>query len=207
MLISKGNLKIGELPSFSLPVVTCCPGKTPFCDLYCYGLKGNFILTNVKEANERRLDASLRNDFVEIITAEILRTRAPAFRLHVVGDFYCVEYIEKWMQIARNIKPVIIFGSTRSWRCDFLWDTLKKFRDLDNVFVKASIDLTDSAQPCTGWNTWSVEGPGRVCPHDEGKVANCYECKRCWSIKNLNVMFRLRWGNVREYMTPLLLTN
>ena len=202
MLISRGNLKIGELPSFSLPVITTCPGMTPFCERYCYGLKGNFNLQNVKDANDRRLEASLRNDFVDIVVKEIRQTKTPAFRLHVVGDFFIVEYVEKWIRIATTLNNVIFFGSTRAWRCDFLSEAVKRFRDMDNVYLKASTDLTDSVHPCVGWNVWSVEGQGLACPHDEGKVANCFVCKRCWTTKKIDVKFKLRWGDVGEYITP-----
>jgi hypothetical protein len=200
LLISRGNLKLGVLPSFSLPVITTCPGKTPFCELYCYGLKGNFKLQNVLDANERRLDASLRGDFAETMVAEIRKSRAPAFRLHVVGDFYNVEYIEKWIDIAKRLPHVVFFGSTRSWRCDFLAEAMKKFRDMDNVYMKASIDLSDTLNPRTcGWRIWSIEGEGTPCPHDEGRVASCLMCTRCWSVRDTDVSFRLRWADPNQY--------
>ena len=205
MLISRGNLKLGSLPSFSLPVITTCPGKTPFCERYCFGLKGNFTMLNVIDANDRRLDATLKNDFVDIIIKEIRQTRAPSFRIHVIGDFYTVEYIEKWIEIAKELPDVIFFGSTRSWRCDFLSEAIKMFRDMENVYLKASVDLTDTLSPLgCGWNLWSVEGKGMACPHDVGKVASCLACKRCWSTKNLDVTFKLRWGDLAEYLTPRL---
>ena len=201
MLISRGNLKLGILPSFSLPVITTCPGKTPFCEQYCFGLRGNFILENVKKANDRRLDATLKPDFVDTIVNEVRKTRAPAFRLHVVGDFYTTEYIEKWIEIAIELTTVIIFGSTRSWRCEFLSKTLKEFRDLQNVYLKASVDLTDTLvlPPNCGWRTWSVEGQGDRCPHDYGLVENCASCRRCWTVRDFDLSFKLRWGNSKHY--------
>jgi len=201
LLISRGNLKLGKLPSFSLPVITTCPGKTPFCDLYCYGLKGMFALQQVKDTNERRLDASLRSDFVPIIVREIRKTNAPAFRLHVIGDFYSPEYIEKWIQIATIADDVIFFGSTRSWRCDFLSEPLKEFRDLPNVYIKASVDATDELDPFgCGWRVWSIQGKGAPCPHDSGAVADCASCRRCWTLKDTDTSFRLRWGRQTDYL-------
>jgi len=105
------------------------------------------------------------------MVGEIWKVRPPAFRLHVIGDFYSVEYIEMWIAIANRLPRVIFFGSTRSWRCRPLATTMKNFRDMDNVFVKASIDFTDPQDPVIcGWNVWSVEGEGLPCPHDSGKV-------------------------------------
>lgn len=202
MLISRGNLKTGTLPSFSLPVLTTCPGKTPFCERYCYGLKGWFTLEQIKGANDRRLDATLRDDFVDIIVHEIRKSRAPAFRLHVIGDFYSVEYVEKWIEIANRLPKVIFFGSTRSWRCEFLSEVLKRFRGLPNVYIKASIDLTDNLNPFScGWRVWSVEGEGVPCPHDLGLVENCAVCQRCWTVKDFDMKLKLRWGRKSEYLS------
>jgi len=201
LLISRGNLKLGKLPSFSLPVITTCPGKTPFCDRYCYGLKGMFTLQQIKDINERRLDASLKSDFVPIIVKEIQRTRAPAFRLHVIGDFYSPEYVKKWIQIATILDDVILFGATRSWRCDFLSGPLKEFRDLPNVYIKASVDATDNLDPFScGWRVWSIEGKGLPCPHDSRLVEDCASCRRCWTLKDMDTSFRLRWGRQADYL-------
>jgi hypothetical protein len=202
LLISRGNSKLGTLPSFSLPVLTTCPGKTRFCTRYCYGLKGMFTQEKLKEMNDKRLDASLKPDFVPLIIKEIKKTKALAFRLHVVGDFYSTEYIEKWIDIANSLLGVIFFGSTRSWRCDHLSPTLIQFRDLDNVFIKASIDITDDLDPVRdGWWVWSVEGEGTPCPHDYGNVSSCAECRRCFMLKEFNLSLRLRWGKKSDYFS------
>ncbi len=145
-------------------------------------------MEGVRNLNIRRLDASQEDSFVGDMVYEIRRTKAPAFRLHVIGDFYNVEYVEKWIEIATRLPSVMFFGSTRSWHCGRIGMALKRFRDLPNVFFKASVDVTDTLDPFgCGWNIWSVEGEGILCPHDSNVVANCAECKRCWTIKDLNV--------------------
>jgi len=205
MLISRGNLKLGKLPSFSLPVITTCPGKTPFCEAFCFGLKGNYILPSVKDTNERRLEASLRSDFVPIIVQEIRKTKAQAFRLHVVGDFYSEEYIRKWEEIAAELENVIFFGSTRTWRCGYMGEALKALRDRPNVFMKASVDLTDDLDPTIcGWRVWSIEGEGDPCPHDYSIVEDCNDCGRCWKQRETDTSFRLRWGKQADYLTLVL---
>jgi hypothetical protein len=202
LLISRGNLKLGKLPSFSLPVITTCPGKSPFCEVYCYGLKGMFILPKIKDKNEERLDATLKADFVSRIINEIRSTGAPAFRLHVIGDFYSPEYIVKWIEIANSLQEVVFFGSTRSWRCEFLSKPLKEFRDLENVFMKASIDISDDLNPFScGWRVWSVEGKGIPCPHDSKIVEDCASCGLCWKSKDIDTSFRLRWGKKADYLS------
>jgi hypothetical protein len=203
VLISRGNLKLGILPSFSLPPMKTCPGKTPFCDKYCFGCHGNYILANTHSSNELRLEVSRTSDFVPRMVADIRRIMAPAFRLHVVGDFYSAEYLEKWIEIVRRFPDIHFFGSTRSWRVPKIAKTLEEFRDEKNVYMRASVDLTDHLSPAPAWSTWSVEGQGVPCPHDKGKVKSCYTCGRCWNDKTINTSFELRWGKAGEYTSVM----
>jgi len=69
----------------------------------------------MREIYQSNLEASKQADFVEGIVREILKTKAEVFRLHVVGDFYSVEYVEKWIEIADRLPDVKFFGSS-TWR-------------------------------------------------------------------------------------------
>lgn len=159
------------------------------------------MLPSVKDVNERRLEASTRSDFVPIIEREIRSTKAPAFRLHVIGDFYNEEYVRKWIEIATDLENVIFFGSTRTWRCGFLGEVLKDFRDMPNVFIKASTDGTDTLDPTiVGWRVWSIDGAGDPCPHDYSIVQDCSDCGRCWKQRDTDTSFRLRWGKQEDYL-------
>lgn len=93
--LSRWNSKLGVIPSFSLPVLKTCPGKTEFCSRLCYGLKGRFTRQRIRELIQNNLEASRQPDFVERMVREILKAKPEAFRLHVIGDFYSVEYVEK----------------------------------------------------------------------------------------------------------------
>jgi len=201
LLICHGNNKLGELAGWQLPAITTCPGSTSLCRSYCFGLRGFFTQKNVKEANESRLDATFRRDFVDQIVSEIWTRRATTFRLHIIGDFYDSEYIEKWRRIAELCPNTIFFGSTRSWRIEGLADALKRLRDMKNVYLRASSDLTDKLHPCKDWSEWMINGQGFPCPHDSGKVANCVECKICFSVKTLDITFNLRWADPGQYQT------
>jgi len=196
--ISKGNMKIGALPSFSLPALQTCPGKTDFCADICYGLRGNFVFLSVKNIYKQNQIASTGEGFVDSITNQIRKTHAEAFRLHVVGDFYCVPYIEKWMEIARRLPEVSFFGSTRSWRTPGLANAVGTFRDMPNVYIKASIDPSNRDSPDDNWGVWSIEGKGYPCPHDFGLVENCKQCGRCWSDQFTDIRFNLRWGRKKR---------
>ena len=203
MLISRGNMKLGILPAFSLPPGKTCPGKTLFCERYCFGVKGNFILPGVQKSNELRFEASRRDDFVNLMLRELRKVTLPALRLHVVGDFYNEEYTEKWVEIAREVTPLRIFGSTRSWRVPRIAPAVKCLRDLENVYLRASVDFTDDLSPYEdGWKVWSIENGGEPCPHDKNQLKSCYVCGRCWNEKDSSTSFNLRWRMAGDYWSP-----
>ena len=202
--VSKWNSKLGVLPSFSLPVLITCPGKTEFCSRLCYGLNGRFTKPRARELYQNNLEASKQPDFAERIVSEILKAKPEAFRLHVVGDFYSVEYVEKWLEIAERLPDVKFFGSTKSWRVLGLRDAVTRFRDLPNVYLRASIDFSHLDQPSSSWRVWSIEGKGDPCPHDFSSVENCLTCKKCWQIKESDIRFKLKWGRLTQ-LSPTMI--
>ncbi len=193
--VSKWNTKMGVLPSFLLPVLKTCPGKTEFCSRLCYGLQGRLALQRIREIHQSNLEVSRQKDFVERMVCEILKTGATAFRLHVVGDFYSFKYVERWLEIADRLPNVKFFGSTRSWRIPELGDAVVRLRDLPNVYLRASIDFTHLDRPPSSWGVWSIEGEGDPCLHDYGLVESCVKCKKCWQTKDSDIRLRLKWGN------------
>ena len=195
---------MGVLPSFSLPALETCPGKTEFCSRLCYGLRGRFTKPHMREIYGKNLEASKRVNFVEMVVREILKTKATVFRLHVVGDFYSANYVEKWLEVAQRLPDVKFFGSTRSWRVPCLRDAVTRFRDLPNVYLRASIDPSHLDRPPSGWGVWSVEGQGDPCLHDFGLVENCLDCKKCWQSKDSDIRLRLKWGNSMELQSPMI---
>ena len=202
--VSKWNTKLGVLPSFSLPVLETCPGKTEFCSRLCYGLNGRFARQRMREIYQNNLQASKQAAFVDRMVSEILKTEARVFRLHVVGDFYSVKYVEKWIEIANRLPGVKFFGSTRSWRVPRLRDAVERFRDLPNVYLRASIDFSHLDRPPCSWGVWSIEGEGDPCPHDYGLVENCISCMKCWQTPDSDIRLRLKWGNPTKLQPAMI---
>jgi hypothetical protein len=84
------------------------------CVKYCYAQKGAYIWSNVSPAFEKRYEATLREDFVEIMTAEIRKKRANFVRVHDSGDFYSPAYLQKWFDIAKQNPSVNFYAYTNS---------------------------------------------------------------------------------------------
>jgi hypothetical protein len=84
------------------------------CVKYCYAKKGAYIWSNVSPAFEKRYEATLREDFVDIMSTEIRKKRANFVRVHDSGDFYSPAYLQKWFDIAKQNPSVNFYAYTNS---------------------------------------------------------------------------------------------
>ena len=106
--------------NFSIPAYKTKSGKLtcPFADScikYCYAKKGNYTrFPVVQELMEKKYELSKTDNFVNLITNEIIKKKAKYIRIHDSGDFYSVKYLNKWVQIAKDNKEVIFYAYTKS---------------------------------------------------------------------------------------------
>ena len=97
---------------FSLPAEKTCPNSTEMCRKNCYAKKAERLYPNTRIARDRNYHTSLAKDFVArmIATIEYHMNRPQykntdfLFRIHESGDFYNVEYMRKWIEIANHFK-------------------------------------------------------------------------------------------------------
>ena len=105
--------------NFSLPAYKTITGKTvcPFakdCIKYCYAQKGNYRYPSVIKGLNNRYELSKTADFVPQMNATIILQRPTHVRIHDSGDFYSIDYLKKWVQIAKDNKDVIFYAYTKS---------------------------------------------------------------------------------------------
>ena len=95
-------------------------------------------------------------------------------RLHILGDFWSVAYVEFWILALAQFSALRIFGYTHRH------PTLSPIgraiaRGLQNS--RAWIRWSDRDGPMTA----TVNGPGIQCPEQTGKTQSCLTCALCWS--------------------------
>ena len=91
--------------NFGIPAYKSASGKLtcPFADecvKFCYAKKGAYIWSNVQPAFEKRYQLTLTDQFVEIMSKEILKKQPDFVRVHDSGDYYSPKYLQKWIDIA-----------------------------------------------------------------------------------------------------------
>jgi hypothetical protein len=129
MNLSLSNTKIGKnlirSASFGLKAGLTCDGAGD-CLGGCFALGGNYLYPSVANAQARRLESSLKDDFVATICEEIKKLRLGAIRIHDAGDYYGdhkfnqggsaleSKYLDKWIEIAKLNPTVIFYSYTKS---------------------------------------------------------------------------------------------
>lgn len=188
--ISRGNAKMGAIPSLSLPaLITCSPEACKCCGKKCYAHKiAKLRPKTVGAAYQRNLDILKENpeQFWREVNAAVAVTRF--FRFGVSGDIYDEHYFEKMVEVAKKNK-----------HCELLCFT-KKFR-IVNKYLEVHRLPKNLHIIFSGWKGLEINNPhnlpeahvlfkdGFTTAKDGAKYCsmNCYECavegRNCWSLK------------------------
>lgn len=197
--VSKGNRKMGRVPSVSLPpVVTCAPrvpcsiadadGRTP-CYVVANIYRGPYgaRVSAAYDRNLRILTAS-RSEFFRQLHAYIKRTRPEFFRFHVSGDWVNRAHMRAALGTARAFPAVrfMAFSKRLSW------------------FPVASTVPRNFSLIASLWPNWGKRPRGyRVAYMDDGNetritrraiacLGNCETCAMCFHLPSLrrDVVFK-----------------
>lgn len=175
--ITKGRWKGFEIYTLTLEERATCPSS---CRHWrsCFG-------NNMPQAQRFRHGPELESR-IEHEIAELSKKhpRGFAVRLHVLGDFYSVPYVEMWARLLDEHPQFHAFGFSARW----------EYRS--DPIAKALIDLVSkqwprfairfSNAPVDELSTVSIEHPYQcppdaiVCPQQLGKTASCSTCALCW---------------------------
>lgn len=183
--ISPGNVKMGAIPSVSLPpVITCtnCEG----CAKKRYARRMAARYPNVKTAYDRNLNI-LKSD----PASYWLQVRAAAsvtrfFRYHVAGDIIDVDYLKNMIQTAQELPNTEFLCFTKNY------DAVNRYLD-DGGAIPGNLHLIFSI-----WDK-PINNPHRLPqsavifkgsePREDWKICggNCTECAcrgcGCWELK------------------------
>lgn len=97
-----------------------CP-MAGICAKGCYATMGAYIWSNVASVYEERLALTLKPDFAAIAQLELDRyikratktSKQLIVRIHDSGDFYNLDYINKWLRIINNNPSVKFYAYTK----------------------------------------------------------------------------------------------
>ena len=189
--ISRGNRKMGAIPSVSLPPVVTCAAGCP-CAKKCYAVKMCRIYKNVKASYQNNLDI-LQGDPARYWEDILMAVKASRyFRLHVSGDIPNSEYFANMVSVAANNPHCEILAFTKQY------DIVNGYLDQRNGYLPKNLHII--------FSRWSPEWDVAIKnPHDLPMSAvifrgqdgsqyekicggNCFECAcqgvGCWALQN-----------------------
>jgi hypothetical protein len=111
-------------------------------------------------------------------------------RLHVLGDFYSVDYCAFWLRMLCENPNLRVFGYTARTD-DEIGVAVQTIRLMipDRFWVRQSTNKQYS--PYEPQKLYAAKEPyeGVVCPQQTGKTQSCLTCGLCWSI-NKTIVFK-----------------
>ena len=195
---SKDNAKLGGgawqkgpfkgMPLFSLTLEErkTCPNN---CHMWqqCYGNKMPFATRFSTDGIEKQIDIELQE-----IANKFDRF---SVRLHVLGDFYSLNYVRFWETMLSKYPGLHVYGySHRRGKINHEIDRVfKRYSKRFVIFYSSgdeqlSLTRQQSSRPVaiTSLYNWGIP----YCPEQEGKVASCLECGLCTNSTIKGVQFR-----------------
>lgn len=184
--ISKGNKKMGAIPSVSLPpIITCAAGCK--CAKKCYAAKLCRIYKNVKQSYDNNLACYKESPTVYFKQVKEAAATTRFFRWHVSGDIVNEIYLYNMVDIAEKLPNTQFLAFTKQYsivnrflnyetKPDNLHIIFSEWpeMELDNPHgLPVAHVIFKGSEPEEGW---------KICG------GNCTECAcagvGCWELKN-----------------------
>ena len=201
--ISRGNSKMGAIPSVSLPAIVTCRKDCSCCrktivngkTITCYAAKLMTLRKTVREAWSRNLEILESNPekYWSDVDRAVKMNRF--FRFHVSGDIPNYEYLEQMVETARENPHCEILVFTKRYEYVNKWIYKNGYPDETNGLPK-NLHIVLSA-----WRDFAPENPYKLpeahvrfkdgsCTAGENAIecyGNCTECSiagcGCWKLK------------------------
>lgn len=173
--ILKGAWKGMEVYTLTLQERATCPRS---CRQWrsCYG---NRMPWSIRQPHGPELEAKLMKELAQ------LSARHPmgfVVRLHILGDFYSVEYVGFWLNAMDRFKGLHIFGYTARTRNEPTGIALQAA--ISQHWSRFAIRASGGgimAPKAIVVPAADAAGDAIVCPAQTGRTACCSTCGLCWS--------------------------
>jgi hypothetical protein len=103
-------------------------------------------------------------------------------RLHVIGDFFSVEYVEYWRYMTDQHPNLKVFGFTANTPDSDIGKRVVKFNENPNVWIRFSNAGNHPMAANVG-----LDYDGVTCPVQTKQTESCLTCGLCWATpRNIN---------------------
>lgn len=175
---SKGNHKLSsKILTWNLPPGWTCPNAGE-CIGYCYAQKATKRWKHVRVSRYHNFELSKKDTFVSMVNDYLKRYKGKIVRIHGSGDFYSIEYVEKWLQIIKDNPDIIFYAFTKSFDLFSLDHLPSNFVLMQSTgsTIDHKIDWSHNTARVVD-DIKDVMGDEYTCPyHDKDNFTKCGEC-------------------------------
>lgn len=185
--ISRGNVKMGAIPSVSLPACVTCNPDAP-CFKKCYARRMAARRATVRDAYARNLEILNRAPVSYFLQVKTAASMTRFFRYHVSGDIPNIGYLRCMIHIAEDLPGTTFLAFT------------KQYQIVNDYLNGGGVIPPNLKIIFSSWGAWKCENPHGlpVCeivlkgsePAPGWKICggNCTACAcagiGCWELKN-----------------------
>lgn len=187
--VRKGKLFRGYwIYTLSLEERQTCP-RTCFHWDNCYGNNMPYA-KRVRHGPEleRQLDIEIGKLMANRVWSRQANATGILVRLHALGDFYSVEYVQLWSDLLDRFPKLAVFGYTARRRGDPIGDTIAavKIKHGRRFAIRWSDGGEDEDCTVSIVNESACPSSAFVCPEQTWRTPACATCGLCWnSTKNV----------------------
>ena len=188
--VLKGQFKDYKFFTLTLVERETCP-KDCFHWSTCYGNNMPFA-HRMSSKNELLLTTRIHNDIIN------LKGKKALIRLHILGDFFSVQYVLFWDMILKLYPNIAIYGYTANSlnsNIELSKSIAEKIILLTKLYKKRfSIRFSNDLENCFSANSFDIvkpiKGKSILCPVQEDKTLNCGTCGLCWESTKRQIIFK-----------------
>jgi hypothetical protein len=123
----------------------------------------------------------------EVALLDLRHPNGFAVRLHTLGDFYSVPYVELWRSLLDRHSALHIWGYTARWQVDVDPIAAALVLLIKQYWDRCAIRFSNAPFPFETPATITIETPLQkppdttiVCPEQIGRTESCSTCALCW---------------------------
>jgi len=182
-MIRKGEFKGYVIFTLTLEERATCPRYCYHWD-DCYG-------NNMAFAHRFNAGKALEDAIEREIAEHCSIYKGVIVRLHVLGDFYSVDYVQHWQKLLYRHPNLAVWGFTGHRPDTPIGFAIEALRA--GVGTRFSVRFSNAPDEVFSANSTEVaeeeSGKSAVCPEQTGAAESCAACTFCWSAQTRQVLF------------------
>ena len=185
--VTKGRFKGYEFLTLTLVERETCPEYCYHWEI-CYG-------NNMPFAHRFKHGKDLEERIKKEIS-ELNPNKNYLIRLHILGDFYSIGYVQLWLDLLDQYFNIAIYGYTAVLHNSNIGKIISFGNEKHLNTNKKRFNIRFSNQPKLTYsaNSFDVQKPKKgtsiICPHQTGQRKGGADCALCWDTEKVSIIFK-----------------